>query len=91
MPVQRVWRPSLRILGIRDRDARETRHTYATMALMAGVNPAYIAKQLGHANAKMVYEVYAKWIDGADKSREKNRMNAWLNVTPVSQETLKSA
>ena len=91
MPVQRVWRPSLRILGIRDRDARETRHTYATMALMASVNPAYIAKQLGHTNAKMVYEVYAKWIDGADKSTEKNRMNAWLNVTPASQETLKSA
>lgn len=91
MAVQRVWRPSLRILGIRDRDARETRHTYATMALMAGVNPAYIARQLGHANAKMVYEVYAKWIDGADKSMEKNRMNAWLNVTPASQETLKRA
>lgn len=36
-------------------------------------------------------EVYAKWIDGADKSREKNRMNAWLNVTPASQETLKRA
>jgi integrase len=62
------------------------------MALMASVNPAYIAKQqLGHANAKMVYEVYAKWIDGADKSTEKNRMNAWLNVTPASQETIKSA
>jgi integrase len=41
------------------------------MALMAGVNPAYIAPQLGHANAKMVYEVYAKRIVGADKSREK--------------------
>jgi hypothetical protein len=39
----------------------------------------------------MVYEVYAKWIDGADKSREKNRMNTWLNVTTVSQKTLRQA
>lgn len=71
MAVQRVWRPPRRILGILDRDARETRHTYATMALMAGLKPTYIAKQLGHANAKMVYEVYAKRIGGSDKSVER--------------------
>ncbi len=54
---------------------------------LSKVRPAVVVQ----ANAKMVYEVYAKWIDDADKSREKNRVNAWLNVTPASQETLKSA
>lgn len=32
--------PALRGLGIRSRDTYQTRHTYATTALMAGVNPA---------------------------------------------------
>jgi len=52
------------------------RHTFATAALMAGVNPAYVAKQLGHTNAKLLFETYAKWIDGADKHQERDRMEA---------------
>nr|WP_236906053.1 site-specific integrase [Collimonas pratensis] len=72
------WKPSLKKLGIRARRAYQTRHTYATTALMAGVNPAYIARQLGHANAKMLFTVYAKWIDAADRGREKAKMEAVL-------------
>lgn len=67
--------PTLIRLGIRVRGAKQTRHTYATTALMAGTNPNYIAKQLGHANAKMVYEVYSKWIEGADKGAQRRIMN----------------
>ena len=57
------------------RDAYQTRHTYATLALMAGVNPAYIARQLGHANMAMLFKHYSKWIDGADAGREKSKLN----------------
>jgi hypothetical protein len=64
--------------GIRNRRAYQTRHTYATTALMAGVNPTYISRQLGHANAKMLFTVYAKWIDSADRGREKAKMEAVL-------------
>lgn len=70
------WTPTLKRLGIRHRRAYNTRHTFATAALMAGVNPAYIARQLGHANTKMLFEKYAKWIDGADKDRERRALNA---------------
>jgi integrase len=56
----------------------QTRHTYATLALMSGVNPAYISRQLGHKNAKMLFEVYAKWIDQADRGREKAKIEAAL-------------
>ena len=64
------FHPSLRALGIRSRDAYQTRHTYATTALMAGVNPAYISRQLGHRSAAMLFKHYSKWIDGADGGRE---------------------
>jgi integrase len=72
------WQPSLKRLGIRMRRSYQTRHTYATTALMAGVNPSYISRQMGHASAKMLFSVYAKWIDNADKGREKAKMEAML-------------
>lgn len=72
------WRPTLRRCGIRWRRAYQTRHTYAANNLQAGVNPTYIARQMGHANAKMLFTVYAKWIDGADRGREKAKMEAML-------------
>lgn len=72
------WRPTLRACGIRWRRAYQTRHTYATNALAAGANPAYIARQMGHKNAKMLFSVYAKWIDGADRGREKAKIEAML-------------
>lgn len=54
-------------------------HTFATLALMAGNTPAWVARQLGHVNAQIVFRVYAKWIDRADKSRERDRFNAALS------------
>lgn len=69
------FHPTLLRLGLRKRDAYQTRHTFATLALMAGVNPAYIARQLGHANTAMLFKHYSKWIDGADAGREKSKLN----------------
>lgn len=84
------WRPTLRRLGIRWRRPYQTRHTFATNNLQAGVNPAYIARQMGHANARMLFTVYAKWIDGADRGREKAKMEAMLkgegNIPKISRE-----
>lgn len=61
------WKPTLRRLGIRPRRAYATRHTYATAALIGGVNPAYVAAQMGHTDTQMFFGTYTRWIDGADK------------------------
>ncbi|WP_225784709.1 tyrosine-type recombinase/integrase [Xenophilus sp. Marseille-Q4582] len=79
------WAPTLRRLGIRHRRAYQTRHTYAATALMAGANPAYIARQMGHKNAKMLFTVYAKWIDGADRGRERAKIEAALKKENPAQ------
>jgi integrase len=71
--VQRYWRPSLKRLGIRDRDARQTRHTCATMMLMAGCNPAWCAGQLGHS-VEMFLRTYSRWINGADRGAERAKL-----------------
>lgn len=76
------WTPTLRRLKIRYRAPYNTRHTYATLCLMAGANPAYISRQLGHRSAKMLFEVYAKWIDRADRGREREKIEATLRICP---------
>jgi integrase len=74
-PRETHFHPALKALGLRQRDAYQTRHTYATISLMAGQNPAYIASQLGHANSAMVFKVYARWIPGADNGKERAKID----------------
>lgn len=70
-PLRRAyWNPTIKSLGLRERTCYQTRHTYATLNLMAGANPMWVSKQMGHANMQMLLTVYAKWINGADRSKE---------------------
>jgi integrase len=69
---------ALKRCGIRHRPPIQTRHTFATLCLMSGANPAWVARQLGHAASKMLFEVYSKWIDGADKGLERGKVEAWI-------------
>jgi integrase len=72
------WVPTLKRCGIRARRCYNTRHTFATVRLMLGIIPAYISRQMGHNSAKMLFEKYARWIDGADRDRERNKVEAAL-------------
>lgn len=49
----RVWYPLLKRLGLKRRRAYQTRHTAATLWLVAGENPEWIAKQMGHTSTQM--------------------------------------
>lgn len=80
-PPSDAWKRISKLAGIRARDARQTRHTYATMLLMAGAKPAFVARQLGHTSAQMLFKVYAKWIDSDDDWREVEKLNVTKNVT----------
>lgn len=57
------WKPTLARLGIRSRRPYTTRHTCASVALMAGVNAGFMAQQLGHST-RMFLDIYATWING---------------------------
>lgn len=72
------WTPALKALGIRYRKPYNTRHTYATMMLMAGMTPAFCAKQLGHS-VEMFLRTYSKWLDGGQNDLEMQRMEAALS------------
>lgn len=66
------WDAALKRAGIRHRKAYQSRHTYACWSLSAGANPSFIANQMGHASAQMVYNVYGAWM--ADSSAEQIAM-----------------
>ena len=77
-PLRRVWTPVLKALGMRHRACYQTRHTFATLMLMSGVNPAWAANQLGHS-VQMFLNTYARWIREADKGRELSKLEFVLN------------
>lgn len=69
----RHFKTALKALDIRERRQYDTRHTYATMCLMAGMNPAFIANQLGHS-VEMLLSTYAKWISSSSDWRELEKL-----------------
>ncbi|MRT11063.1 DUF3596 domain-containing protein [Enterobacteriaceae bacterium RIT711] len=60
--INRSWDRAIVQSGVRHRTPYHSRHTYACWLLSAGANPSFIASQMGHENAQMVYTVYSKWI-----------------------------
>jgi integrase len=58
------FQAALTELGLRARRQYNCRHTYATMCLMSGMNPAFIATQLGHS-VQMLLSTYARWINSS--------------------------
>ena len=49
------------------------RHTYATICLMSGLNPAFIAQQLGHS-VQMLLSTYARWINSSNDWQELEKL-----------------
>jgi integrase len=79
---KRYWLSALRKLGVRHRRMYDTRHTYATMCLMSGMNPAFIAAQLGHS-VQMLLSTYAKWISSPSDWAELEKLDKIESGTKV--------
>ena len=65
----RVWYPLLRHLGLNARRPYQMRHTAATLWLASGEAPEWIARQLGHANTEMLFQVYSRYVPEPDAAR----------------------
>ena len=80
---ERYWYPLLDRLGIRRRPAYNSRHTFATLALLAGADPMWVSRQLGHANMRLLLETYSRWMDRSDAGRNRAKLDALFNEAPV--------
>jgi integrase len=84
MVLARWWRRTLTRTGIRYRQPYALRHTYATALLMAGVNPAFGAKQLGHSVMEFL-STYSRWMGGDADARELQRLEAAMQPAPTKK------
>lgn len=83
-PLDAWWRPTVTSLDVRYRDARQTRHTFATMCLMAGITPGWVATQMGHS-IEMFFRVYSRWIEGADYGAERRKLESFVSSQPPNR------
>ena len=82
------FQAALTDLKLRARRQYNCRHTYATMCLMAGMNPAFIATQLGHS-VQMLLSTYARWINSSTAWGELGKLeNSWIGTKLVQTETV---
>lgn len=66
----RVWIPALAAAKLRFREMKQTRHTFATVALSSGENPLWIAKFMGHRDTDMIIRVYSKYVEDVFGSKD---------------------
>ena len=73
--------------GMRYRRPYTLRHTYASRALSAGVEPSWLAQQLGD-RIETVLRHYARWMGGDRDARELAKLEkSWLRVGNGSRKT----
>ena len=58
----RVWKPAVLRAKLRERSPYQCRHTFATIALSAGEEIGWVARQMGHESSEMVVRHYYRWI-----------------------------
>lgn len=64
---------AMKATRVRHRPAYNARHTYATMLLMADVNPVFVANQLGHS-LQMLIKRYGRWLHGDQNKIEISKL-----------------
>lgn len=64
---RRVWFPALDAAGLDRRPIYQMRHTFATLALAAGVPIEWVARQLGHRDTRVTLRHYARWLPATDE------------------------
>ena len=62
---EKVWMPAIAKTTVLYRNPYQTRHTYASMMLSSGEQPAWVAGQMGHNDTTMLARRYGKWMPDA--------------------------
>lgn len=62
---------------VRPRHARQTRHTYASMMLLAGEPLLWVSSQMGHGDANVTLRRYARWIPSSLPDAGGRALAAW--------------
>ena len=72
---QRIWIPTLKKAGSQIREMKQTRHSFATVALSCGENPLWVAKVMGHRNTDMIIKVYSRYVENEGGASDGARLD----------------
>jgi len=64
---RRVWFEALDAAELPRRRIYDLRHSFATLALAAGVPIEWIARQMGHRDTRVTIRHYARWLPATDE------------------------
>jgi integrase len=70
---RREWTALLETAEVPYRPIRFTRHTRAIEMLNEGHSPEYVARQLGHTSAAMLYRHYARYLSPEQREQERRK------------------
>lgn len=84
-PIRRtMWIPALIRAGVRYRYPYQCRHTYASMMLMNGEHPMWVANQMGHTTWVFTASTYSRFIPANAPEAGKKASASW---SAFSQQT----
>ena len=63
--MSRVFRPAVKRAGLVGLTFHDLRHTCASLLIATGANPLEVAAQLGHKDARLVFQRYGHLYPGA--------------------------
>lgn len=67
-PIRRGLRRALKAAGLRQIHPHTLRHSYATLAIQAGVHLLTVSRQLGHASIALTADLYSHAVPGGDRA-----------------------
>jgi hypothetical protein len=90
MAGSRVWHPALRRAGLRAIRIHDARHTFASIRLAAGINPATASKLLGYSNVAVMHAIYTHAIESAeedpnDEEKRARYRGKWVGCRLVAE------
>jgi integrase len=81
---RRVWYPALERAGVERRPLYQMRHTFATLALAAGMPIDFVSRQLGHTDIRTTLRFYARYIPALEERHLAMLNEGWRVITPAS-------
>ncbi len=87
--VERGLRGALRAAGLRRIRPHDLRHTYATLAIQAGVALLTVSRQLGHASIATTVDIYGHAVPGSNRAAAA-AMEAILNRQEAGAEQMEN-
>ena len=70
-----AWFPALKAADLKIREMKQTRHSFATVAMSCGESPLWISNVMGHRNTDMIIKVYGRYIQNAAGTEDGHRFD----------------